>query len=72
MQQQQETQDTFLTAKQVLQRYGDRSDMWLYRLLKKDPTFPRPLIINGRRYFGRQELETWERARVVGKQMEIA
>ncbi len=55
-------------AKQVCARYhiADRTlDRWL-----ADPTmeFPRPLIINNRRYFSDPELIAWERKRaaVVG------
>jgi hypothetical protein len=63
--------DFFLSARQVRWRYGDRSDMWLWRILKNDPTFPRPLIINGRRYFACKRLEAWERDRA-GKSREVA
>jgi hypothetical protein len=33
----------YSTAKQVCDRYGGRSDMWLWRILKNDPRFPRPM-----------------------------
>ena len=51
-------------AKQVCERYGvsDRTlDRWL-----ADPEmeFPRPLVINNRRYFSDPELTAWERGRV--------
>ena len=58
-----EQTDIFLSSKQVRKRYGDRSDMWLWRLLRNDPAFPKPLLINGRRYFARTRLEAWERER---------
>jgi predicted DNA-binding transcriptional regulator AlpA len=35
----------YLTAKQVRERYGNRSEMWLWRKLKHDSTFPRPLVM---------------------------
>lgn len=34
---------SYSTAVQVRQRYGGRSAMWLWRKLKVDPKFPRPL-----------------------------
>ena len=50
-----------LTAPQVRHRYGSRSDMWLWRLLKNEASgFPKPLIINGRRYWRLEDLEAWE------------
>jgi predicted DNA-binding transcriptional regulator AlpA len=50
-------------ARQVCERYGvtDRTlDRWL-----ADPTmqFPRPLVINRRRFFSEPELIAWERKR---------
>jgi hypothetical protein len=41
-------------------RYGGRSHMWIVRLLENDPTFPRPLLIRGRRYWRLSELTAWE------------
>lgn len=52
---------TFIDAPSVLARYGHRSHMWLVRLLKNDPTFPRPIVINRLRYFPIAELLRWER-----------
>lgn len=52
--------DIRLTAPQVRARYGRRSDMWLWRLLRNDPSFPRPLVINSRRYWKVSDLEAWE------------
>ena len=52
--------DVRITAPQVRTRYGGRSDMWLWRLLHKDPLFPKPLVINGRRYWKISDLEAWE------------
>jgi predicted DNA-binding transcriptional regulator AlpA len=48
-----------IPANKVRRRYTV-SDMWLYRRLGDDPTFPRPLRINGRRYWYISELERWE------------
>src|SRR5262249_24200626 len=33
----------------------------LARWLKNNPTFPRPLCINGRNYYDAQEFENWKR-----------
>jgi predicted DNA-binding transcriptional regulator AlpA len=54
--------DCFLTAVQVRQRYGDASDMWLWRLLRDDSNFPRPIEIRKRRYWKLSDLIAWERA----------
>lgn len=56
----------YLTAGQVRLRYGGRSDMWLHRNLHRpDSGFPRPLRLNGRRYWLLADLESYERARMV-------
>ena len=52
--------DRFLTAKQVRARYGDVSDMWLWRRLHDGSDFPQPTIINSRRYFRLSKLINWE------------
>jgi hypothetical protein len=52
--------DVCLDAMQVRVRYGKRSDMWLWRLLENDPSFPRPLLIRNRRYWRLSELTSWE------------
>lgn len=54
----------YLTARQVLSRYGI-TDMTLWRWLRNpDLGFPRPTVINRRRYFAEAELTAWERQRV--------
>lgn len=53
---------TLLPSRAVLARFGicARSlDRWI---ANQSLGFPRPLMINGRRYFCLNELETWERA----------
>src|SRR5262245_20454157 len=53
----------FISAAQVCARYGGMSDMWLWRMLERDPTFPRPFLFGGkRRFFKLDELVAWERA----------
>jgi predicted DNA-binding transcriptional regulator AlpA len=57
-----DSDDYFLTAMQVRQRYGNASDMWLWRRLRDDSEFPRPIEIRKRRYWKLSELIMWERA----------
>ena len=51
----------YLTAPQVRARYGGISDMTLWRWLA-DPklSFPRPVIINQRRYFPTKRLDDFD------------
>jgi len=51
-----------LTATQVCERYGGVSDMWLWRRIKLDPNFPRPIVISRRRFFDEQELDAFDAA----------
>jgi predicted DNA-binding transcriptional regulator AlpA len=55
--------DCFLTAAQARARYGQCSDMWLWRRLHDDSGFPRPILINKRRLWRLSELVAWERSR---------
>lgn len=56
--------EEMLTAKQTRQRYGGLSDMSLWRWLRDpDLKFPKPMIINSRRYWRRADLTSWERGR---------
>lgn len=55
-------EQVYLTAMQVRRRYGGRSDMWLFRALQEDPTFPRPIKLRGQRYWRLAELVAWEQA----------
>jgi predicted DNA-binding transcriptional regulator AlpA len=57
-----DSDDYFLTAVQVRRRYGNASDMWLWRRLRDDSNFPRPIEIRKRRYWKLSELIAWERA----------
>lgn len=55
--------DALLPARQTMQRYGiaDRTlDRWL-----ADPalSFPKPVVVNKRRYFRVADLQSWERDR---------
>ena len=56
-----------LPAKPVCERYRIRDrtlDRWLANQALQ---FPRPIVINGRRYFRERRLEIWERSRAADK-----
>ena len=54
------SEDVHLPAPQVRHRYG-RSDMWLWRLLRDETSgFPKPMMINKRRYWRLADLRDWE------------
>jgi predicted DNA-binding transcriptional regulator AlpA len=56
-------QTAYLPAGQVRSRYGI-SDMALWRWLRNEQmNFPRPLRLNGRRYWKLADLEAWEASR---------
>jgi hypothetical protein len=55
-------QQDHLSASATARRYGV-SVRTISRWVDKDAEFPRPLIINWRRYFKITDLEVWERAR---------
>ena len=44
----------YLTSAQVRERYGGRSGVWLWRKLRYDATFPRPLVT------GNSKLRLWD------------
>jgi hypothetical protein len=52
----------WVSAKQVCQRYGGRSNMWLVRKLQNDPTFPKPTYFGRLQFFLLENLETYDRA----------
>jgi predicted DNA-binding transcriptional regulator AlpA len=58
------TLDHLVTAPQLRNRLGGISDMTLWRWLR-DPRleFPKPLIVNRRRYWWLRDLEAWEATR---------
>lgn len=59
-------QETFLPARGVRARYSV-SDMSLWRWLRDEAlSFPRPLRINGRRFWRLSDLESWEKSRAKG------
>ncbi len=54
----------FISAKQLRNRYGARSEMWLVRKLESDPDFPRPMYSGRLRFFRLDELERYEKLAV--------
>lgn len=64
--------DDLLPAAAVLRRYKI-VDRTLKRWLDNSSlAFPRPLVVNGRRYFKAGELEQWERDRAASSHREAA
>jgi hypothetical protein len=54
----------YLNAAQVRTRYGGMSDMALWRWLQDETLgFPKPLVINNRRFWLAAALTDWERKR---------
>jgi hypothetical protein len=54
----------WISARQVLDRFGGRSEMWLVRKLKMDKDFPRPAYSGRLRFFRLDELEQYEKRAV--------
>jgi predicted DNA-binding transcriptional regulator AlpA len=56
-----QTGETYITAPQLRQRFGGRSDVWLWRLLNDErANFPKPVVVRRCRYFPLSEIEAWE------------
>ena len=53
--------ERYLNSKQVRARYGEVSDMWLWRRQNDESGFPKPTEIYGRRFWKVSELVAWER-----------
>lgn len=54
--------DSFLTAKQVMTRYGGIAEMTLWRWVNHyDNGFPKPIYVNRRRLWSLSAIEAWER-----------
>jgi hypothetical protein len=51
----------YLTSTQLRERSGGRSEMWLTRIMRSDPTFPRYIVIGRYRFWNLDEIETYER-----------
>lgn len=58
-----QTGETYITAPQLRKRFGGRSDVWLWRLLRDErANFPKPVMVRRYRYFRLAEIEAWEEA----------
>lgn len=57
-------EDRYINSTALRQRYGGVSDMWVWRRLKEDPTFPKPEYIAKRRFWKLSELDAWDAARI--------
>jgi predicted DNA-binding transcriptional regulator AlpA len=54
--------DIFLSSRQVRVRYGNVSEMWLWRREHEEGSdFPRPVKIHKRRFWRLSNLTAWER-----------
>jgi predicted DNA-binding transcriptional regulator AlpA len=52
----------YINARQLRDRYGGVSHMWVERKLAGDPEFPKPTYFGARRYWPLSDIEAWERA----------
>jgi hypothetical protein len=57
----------WISARQVCQRYGGRSHMWLDRKLRNNPDFPRPAYDGRIRIFRVAELDDYDRALIAAR-----
>lgn len=53
-----------IQASAVRELCGGVSDMWLWRRLDRDPTFPRPAYIGKRRFWRERDVVQWLEAQV--------
>ena len=61
---QQSNDAEYLTAAQLMARYGGVSHMWILRRMAKDG-FPKPVYFGRLRFWHRAEIEQWERSKAV-------
>ena len=59
-------QERLLPARQIWERYGITSRTLSRWLARGNLGFPRPIFVNGHRYFRLGEIEVWERAQPRG------
>jgi predicted DNA-binding transcriptional regulator AlpA len=58
--------DRYLSGPQVRARYGV-SDMWIHRRLRDSSGFPKPMVLNRRRFWKLSDLIAWERQRAAAQ-----
>jgi predicted DNA-binding transcriptional regulator AlpA len=67
MNQHHNTRKRYMGTRQVRFRYGGKSQRTIDRwIVNPDLHFPKPCIINGRRFWDEADLAAWERERAVG------
>jgi hypothetical protein len=54
----------FISAKQLRNRYGARSAMWLHRRKMSDSDFPKPTLIGRLNFYKITDVEAYERGLV--------
>jgi predicted DNA-binding transcriptional regulator AlpA len=59
----------WITSTQVCNRYGGRSQMWLWRNVKDDPAFPKPRYMGRMQIFSVAELNAYDRL-LISKKIE--
>lgn len=52
----------WITSNQVCDRYGGRSQMWLWRRVKTDAAFPKPTYMGRMQLFSVAALDAYDRA----------
>jgi predicted DNA-binding transcriptional regulator AlpA len=58
----------YITQPQLRVRYGGRSLGWFERLIARDPSFPKPVVLGARhRLWSLSEIESWERQRAAAR-----
>jgi hypothetical protein len=57
----------WINSVQVRNRYGGRSEMWLWRKLKNDPAFPKPRYDGRLMMFAVAELNAYDRTLIAKK-----
>jgi predicted DNA-binding transcriptional regulator AlpA len=55
-------QSVYIPTRQLRDRYGGVSQMWIERRMADDPAFPKPVYFGARRYWPIAALEAWERS----------
>ena len=56
------SQKQYLTDPQIRRRYGGKSHVWLWRMIRNNPDFPRPHRINTQLYFLESEVDSYDAA----------
>jgi predicted DNA-binding transcriptional regulator AlpA len=51
----------YISTRQLRERYGGVSHMWIERRLNDDPQFPRPAYFGRRRFWSLAAIAAWER-----------